>query len=210
MVAVTEDILQKVQETNMLLNSNLMDARQSVNEGKAVSREILAELGTLNKGIEKNLYKAKVELTEQLDKLDQDLIKELNNATKKSLNAISNEHADLTKTVNQFQGTLQTLMDKHQQKQDQQFQSLQVILNKNSSEQKEILKEIEKNLLVKIDLSLVNQNRLSAKIGDLSHSLNKYHEEQVKKVVEENLQLKKFQKKWYITTFIAILLGYFL
>jgi CHAT domain-containing protein len=209
MVAVTEDILHQIHETNMLLNSNLLDAQQSVNKGNEVSKEILDNIVAFNIGTDKSLNEVKEQLTKQLKKLDQELKKELNVVSKTSLKAISNESDELKNATILFQNTLQNQMQKQQQKQDQQFQSIQVILNKNVNDQKELIKEIEKNILAKLEVSLQNQNKLSSMIGELKQSLKKVHEEQVKKVVEENLQLKKFQKKWYIATFILILLGYF-
>lgn len=210
MATVTADVLSEIHETNILLNSNIMDAREAANETREVSQAVLAGLASLDRETEKNINKAKTDLTKQFQKLEIDLHNEINELTKKSLQKISKDHAELKDTTKFSYDVIQKNLEKQQQRQDQQFQALQLALVKQAREQKELILEVQKNLFAEINVSLANQEKLSRKLSDLKNTLITQNEAQVKKLDEKNLSLKKFQKKWYITTFIAILIGYFL
>ncbi|MFJ7848138.1 hypothetical protein ACIQZM_09710 [Peribacillus sp. NPDC097206] len=210
MVTATEDVLSRIHETNILLNSNMLDAQDTAKETKKVSQEVLVRIDLLDKETEKNINQAKTELTKQLQNLENDLNKEISELTNKSLQRISKDNEELRETTKFSYDVIQKDLEKQQQRQDQQFQALQNALAKQAREQKELILEIQKNLFTEIEVGFTNQEKLLRNLSDLKKTIISLNKGQVKKLNEENQSLKKFQKKWYITTFIAILLGYFL
>ncbi|MCH6267000.1 hypothetical protein [Neobacillus citreus] len=210
MVTATEDVLSRIHETHILLNSNMLDAQDAAKEAKAVSQEVLVGLGSLEKETEENISKVKSELRDQLQNLENDLNKEMNVLTNKSLQKMTKDNAELKDTTKSSSEEIQKSIQRFQQHQDQQYQTFQKALALQALEQKELILEVQKNLFAQIDVSFANQEKLSGKISDLKKTLKELNEAHLKKAYEENQSLKKFQKKWYITTFIAILISYFL